>query len=93
MMNLQSEEDERQERNEYGADWPIEEVTYLRSILHNEDQLINKNELQKVPCPKVPPLLRKKKRRNIMIPRLFLLDLTTMGELNSEQQKRSKQKS
>lgn len=62
MMNVQREEDERQERNEYGADWPIKEVTYLRSILHNEDQLINKDEPQKVPCPKVPPLLRKKKR-------------------------------
>jgi hypothetical protein len=64
-MNLQNEleiSDERQERNEHGADWESKAESYLRSILDNDDQLINKNKSQKVRCLKVPPRLRNHKR-------------------------------
>jgi hypothetical protein len=66
MVNLQNEQEisnERQERNnEYGADRTSKAVTYLRSILHDDDAVRNKNMPQKVSCPKVPPILRNKER-------------------------------
>ena len=62
MVNLQNELEifnKRQERNnEYGAEWASKAVTYLRSILRDEDPLLNKNRPQDVSCPKVPPRLR-----------------------------------
>ena len=66
MVNLQNEleiSDEKQKKdNEYGADRTSKAVTYLRSILHKEDPVRNKNRPSKVSCPKVPPILRDKER-------------------------------
>jgi hypothetical protein len=63
-VNLQNEEisNEREERNEHGAEWASKAVTYLRSILDDNDQLINKNNSRYIDCPKVPPMLRNDER-------------------------------
>jgi hypothetical protein len=91
MVNLQNEQEisnERQEKNEHGADWASKAVTYLRSILDDDDQLINKNRSRMSPCPKVPPRLRNHERsKDYYDPKLFLSALTTMKKLNSRQHK------
>ena len=66
MVNLQNKDKEisnaRQERNEHGAYWESKAITYVRSILDDDDQLIRNTSQDLLPCPKVPPMLRNNER-------------------------------